>query len=101
MKLLFILGYRLRNFLIEAMQTRDDPSPRVLYRQTKQLGVSLTFVSSEHIRGRYVRIRKFHFLYKEDVLSLCEVEVFATNAGTLNLIRVLLICLKRIWDLFC
>ncbi|XP_041347877.1 uncharacterized protein LOC121367647 [Gigantopelta aegis] len=68
---------RLHDFYVEVLKDPKETSPALCYHQVSAVEESASFVCPKPLEGRYVRIRKDNLLQKNDVLTLCEVEVKA------------------------
>ena len=66
------------------MHTRADKSAFVCHHQIEAVGAFATFKCPK-VKGRFVRIRKQPPVVKNDVLTLCEVEVKGEEVGMLYL----------------
>ena len=82
-----ISAEHLHDFYIEVMHTRSDKSAFVCHHQIEAVGAFATFKCPK-VKGRFVRIRKQPPVVKNDVLTLCEVEVKGEEVGKLHLSNV-------------
>ena len=75
-------GSRLHMFYVEVMMEKDEVSPSVCQYRVRPVGGVGELYCKTPLQGRYVRIRKEGPVFSEDVLVLCEVDVFGTKVGT-------------------
>ncbi|XP_041361191.1 uncharacterized protein LOC121377317 isoform X2 [Gigantopelta aegis] len=74
---------RLHDFTVEVIGCLNM-EPGICHNQTTAVEKFLSVSCNPPLTGRYVRIRKYGPMAKDDVLSLCEVEVLGVKTGESN-----------------
>ena len=98
LNIIYLLEHHLRNFFIEVLRSFNETSPAICHYQTQAVNASGVFHCHPAIKGEYVRIRKLGPVPKEEVLALCEVEVYGYYDGNTFCVILLMI---NICAIFC
>ena len=78
---IFFVAYRLRNFYIEVLSGKVDNDPPVCYHQKEPAGGVLQAYCVKPLTGSWLKIRKDVIDPNDDMITLCEVVVTATQEG--------------------